>query len=358
VVDWAPWSHTASGNKVFYLALYNGGSYYIDGGKPSPTGIAETIRNLRDVSPTWYFNVPAGYEMLVEAMERDPVLRASFFRDLKLMMYAGAGMARHTWERLLALSEQTLGALILLATGLGSTETAPFALFCTDEQSIPGNVGIPAQGVTLKLVPNGGKLEARLKGPHITPGYWRDPATTAAAFDDEGFYRLGDALRFAVPGKPSRGFFFDGRIAENFKLRTGTWVTVGALRARLVDALGGLVRDAAITGEDRDELGAILVPFLPAARALVPDEATLDDRAILAHPAVRARLRDLLACHAEAATGSATRISRAILLDEPPSLDAGEITDKGSINQRAMLRHRAPMIDALYRDEDPRVILA
>ncbi len=355
LVDWAPWSHTASGNKVFNLALYNGGTYYIDGGTPSPSGIGETIRNLREISPTWYFNVPAGYELLVEAMERDAALRESFFRRLKLMMYAGAGMAQHTWRRLCEMAVETVGARILLATGLGSTETAPFALFCTEEQEAPGNVGVPAPGVTLKLAPVGDKLEARLKGPNVTPGYWRDPELTAKAFDEEGFYRLGDALRFAVPSDPARGFLFDGRLAENFKLRTGTWVAVGALRARLVDQFGGLVRDAVIAGEDRDELGALLLPFLPALRPLVPDEARLDDAAIIAHPRVRERLRACLAEHAASATGSATRVVRLLLMDREPSLDKGEVTDKGSLNQRTMLRHNSDLVERLFSD-DPKVI--
>ncbi|ADZ71292.1 feruloyl-CoA synthase [Polymorphum gilvum] len=357
VVDWAPWNHTASGNKVFNLVIYHGGTFYIDEGKPTPKGIAETIRNLREVSPTWYFNVPAGFEMLVHAMESDETLRQSFFRRVKLLLYAGAGMAQHTWDDLNRLAEQTLGERILLATGLGSTETAPFSLFCTDEQEHPGNVGIPSQGITLKLVPVGDKLEARLKGPNITPGYWRNPALTEAAFDEEGFYKIGDALRFAVPGDPTKGFFFDGRIAENFKLQTGTWVAVGTLRAKLVNQLGGLARDAVIAGENQEELGALLLPVMPALRALVPGEADLDDDAVLAHPAVRAELEKRLSEHARQATGSATRVMRALFLDEEPSLDKGEITDKGSINQRAVLNHRKALVETLYSD-DPRVLHA
>ena len=353
-VDWAPWNHTASGNKVFYMTLYHGGTYYIDAGKPAPGAMDETIRNLREISPTWYFNVPAGFEMLVGAMEGDGALRETFFRRLNMLMYAGAGLAAHTWKRLEALAAETVGERILLTTGLGSTETAPFALYCTDEQSGPGNVGIPAQGVTMKLVPAGDKLEVRLKGPNITPGYWRSPDLTEAAFDEEGFYRIGDALRYAVPGDPKRGFFFDGRIAENFKLQTGTWVAVGALRAKLVDEMGGLVRDAVIAGENRPELGALLVPFLPELRKLISDEE-LDDAAVLAHPAVRQALAACLAAHVAAASGSATRVTRAMLLDEPLSLDRGEVTDKGSVNQRAVLRHRADLVETLYSD-DPRVI--
>lgn len=356
IVDWAPWNHTASGNKVFNLVLYNGGTYYIDGGKPSPQKIGETIRNLREISPTWYFNVPAGYEMLVNAMERDEALRKSFFADLRMMMYAGAGMAQHTWDRLGELAVETIGHRVLLTTGLGSTETAPFSLKCTEEQERSGNVGIPSQGIILKLVPDQDKLEARLKGPNVTPGYWRDPEQTAAAFDEEGFYKLGDALRFAEPGRPEKGFFFDGRLAENFKLETGTWVAVGALRAKLVNALDGLVRDAVIAGENKPALGALLLPFLPKLRSLVADEAALSDQKILAHPAVRERLSALLSAHAAEATGSASRITRALLMEEEPSLDRGEVTDKGSINQRAVLRHRGDLVQALYSDEDPRVI--
>ncbi|WP_417668696.1 feruloyl-CoA synthase [Roseibium sp.] len=348
IVDWAPWNHVASGNKVFNIALYNGGTYYIDEGKPTPKAITTTIKNLKEVSPSWYFNVPAGYEMLIDAMRADPDLRANFFKNLKFMMYAGAGMAQHTWDDLLELSTQTLGHPVRLATSLGATETAPFAIALADTRPEPGNVGVPAQGVTLKLVPSGDKLEARLKGPNITPGYWRNAELTEAAFDEEGFYKLGDALRYAVPGDPSQGFFFDGRIAENFKLQTGTWVAVGALRAKLVNDLGGLVRDAVITGENQEELGALLLPVLPNLRELVTDGKELSDAEILAHPAVINEISRLLGAHVAASTGSATRIMRVMFLEEEPSFDKGEITDKGSINQRAVLSHRKHLVGQLY----------
>ena len=356
VVDWAPWNHTASGNKVFYMVLYSGGTFYIDEGNPSPKGMETTIKNLREISPTWYFNVPAGYELLIKAMEKDDELRESFYRRNKLVMYAGAGMAQHTWDKLSELAVQTLGVRVLLGTGLGSTETAPFAIFCSEEQTESGNIGIPAQGVTLKLVPSGDRLEARIKGPNVTPGYWRNEKLTKEAFDEEGFYCFGDALRYAVPGDAARGFFFDGRIAENFKLNTGTWVAVGPLRAKLIDELGGLVRDCVITGEDRMVLGALLVPFMPALRAIVPDEAGLDDAAIISHPIVSDAIAARLAEHAKNATGSANRVMRAMLLVEPLSLDKGEVTDKGSVNQKAILRHRADLVMAVYDDDDPRVI--
>ncbi|MBR0557424.1 feruloyl-CoA synthase [Ciceribacter sp. L1K23] len=348
VVDWAPWNHTASGNKVFNMVIYNGGTFYIDKGRPTPAAIGETIANLKEVSPTWFFNVPAGYEMLIAAMRKDDQLRESFFRNLKFMLYAGAGMAQHTWDDLMALSEQTLGYRVFLGTGLGATETSPFALFCTEPQDAPGNIGIPSQGITLKLVPFEEKFELRLKGPNVTPGYWRNPTLTAAAFDEEGFYRIGDAVRFAVPDDPTAGFFFDGRTAENFKLQTGTWVAVGKLRAQLVDQFGGLIRDAVITAPDREDLGALVIPFLPALRPLVPGGDQMSDAELLARPEVRAALADKLKAHAKAATGSASRVVRIMIMTEPPRFDRGEVTDKGSINQRAVLSHRKDLVEALY----------
>ncbi|ODM49849.1 feruloyl-CoA synthase [Ruegeria sp. PBVC088] len=357
LVDWAPWNHVASGSKVFNMALYNGGTFYIDKGNPGPQGIEETIRNLREIAPTWYFNVPVGYDALIRAMQADTDLARTFFSRVKLLLYAGAGMATHTWEALKTLSEQTVGARTLLSTGLGATETAPFALTCVEEQDLPGNVGVPAKGVTIKLVPTGGKLELRIKGPLVTPGYWRAPELTAQAFDEEGFYKLGDAVRFAVPGDAAQGFFFDGRIAENFKLNTGTWVAVGALRAKLVDALGGLARDAVITGEGQGELGALLVPSRAGAEALVPDGAALDDAALWSRPEVRTALQERLARLAQEATGSSMRIARAIVMIDPLDLNAGEVTDKGSVNQRAVLNNRGDLVRRLYAG-DPEVILA
>jgi feruloyl-CoA synthase len=357
IVDWAPWTHTAAGNKVFNLVIYNGGTFYLDHGKPTPSLIRETIANLREVSPNWYFNVPAGYEMLVDAMRRDEALRDSFFRDLKILMYAGASMAQHTWDALLELSEQVTGGQVLICTGLGSTETGPFSLFCTEPQEKPGNIGIPAQGITLKLVPIEDKYELRLKGPNITPGYWRDARLTAEAFDEEGFYMIGDAVRLAVPGDPAQGFYFEGRTAENFKLRTGTWVSVGKLRAELVDQFGGLIRDAVITGEDRADLGALAIPVPKALRDAIGGAEALSDEDVISHPDVRALLAARLAEHQRRASGSSTRVMRLMLLREAPRLDRGEITDKGSLNQRAVRAHRSDLIEALYAGA-PDVILA
>ncbi|WP_117192808.1 feruloyl-CoA synthase [Rhizobium terrae] len=350
LVDWAPWNHTASGNKVFNIAIYNGGTYYIDRGKPSPALMGQTIANLREISPTWYFNVPAGYEMLIQAMREDEALRKTFFKDLKLLMYAGAGMAQHTWDALIELSEMTIGERVPLGTGIGSTETAPFAIFCTDPQEKPGNIGVPGQGVVVKLVPIDDKYELRFKGPNVTPGYWRNEKLTREAFDEEGFYRIGDAVKFAVPGDPRKGFYFDGRTAENFKLQTGTWVAVGVLRAQLVNQFGGLIRDAVITGENRAELGALAVPFMPALRELVGGGEGLSDEAVVAHPKVRAAIAERLKDHQKQASGSATRVMRMMLMTQPLRFEKGEVTDKGSINQRAVLAHRGDLVEELYTD--------
>ena len=334
VLDWAPWNHTAAGNKVSYLVLTNGGTYYIDDGRPVPGKFDETLRNLRDVSCTWYFNVPVGWDMLVEALESDPDLARTFFKRLGMMFYAGAGMAQHTWDALRRLSKQTTGHEVLLATGLGATETAPFALACTDVQEKAGNVGVPSKGLQMKLVPTGGKMEVRLKGPTVTPGYYGDPLKTAEAFDDEGYYCMGDALRPADPDDFSKGFFFDGRVAENFKLNTGTWVAVGAVRSALVDVMAGLVRDAVIVGENERELGALLI-LSDKAKALPADERT-------------AALTAALVTAARSATGSAARVCRAAVLSQEPSFEKGEITEKGSLNQRAMRTHHAELIEALF----------
>ncbi|WP_339771177.1 feruloyl-CoA synthase [uncultured Pseudosulfitobacter sp.] len=338
VLDWAPWNHTAAGNKVSYLVLTNGGTYYIDDGRPVRGKFDETLRNLREISCTWYFNVPVGYDMLIDAMEADDALAHTFFSELGMLFYAGASMSQRTWDRLSALGRKVLGREVLLATGLGATETSPFALAITDLQDRSGNVGVPARGTTLKLVPNAGKLEARIKGPNIMPGYFGDTAKTAEVFDDEGFYCFGDALRPADPDDFSKGFFFDGRLAENFKLTTGTWVAVGAVRATLVDAMHGLIRDAVIVGEDQAQLGALL---------WLSDKAAAMDADTLAK-----QLQEHLTAAAANATGSASRVRRAVVLDALPSLDAGEITEKGSLNQRAMRSGRPALVEKLYAGGD------
>ncbi|NIZ15255.1 feruloyl-CoA synthase [Phaeobacter sp. HF9A] len=337
VLDWAPWNHTAAGNKVSYLVLTNGGTYYIDDGAPVAGKMEETLRNLREISCTWYFNVPVGWDRLVEELEQDEALAETFFARLSMMFYAGAGMAQHTWDRLRAIGRKTTGREVLLSSSLGATETAPFALTCTEVQEKSGNVGVPARGLLMKLVPNSGKLELRLKGPTITPGYYGDPVRTAEAFDEEGYYKMGDALRPADPDDLSKGFFFDGRVAENFKLNTGTWVTVGAVRGALVDAMDGLIRDAVIVGENEAQLGALLL--LSDRARQMPEE----DR--------HAALHQKLAEAAKRATGSSMRVRRAVVLNTDPSFDRGEVTEKGSLNQRAMRSNNADVVRAMYAGE-------
>lgn len=337
LLDWAPWNHTAAGNNNFYVVMTNGGTYYIDEGKPAPGAFDETLRNLREISTTCFINVPMGYDMLVEHLEQDEDLAQTFFCDLKLMFYAGAGMAQHTWDRLRAVAVKTTGHEVLLGTALGATETAPFAMGFTEIQDFSGNVGVPAKGLSMKLVPNGGKLEVRFKGPSITPGYYGDAEKTAEAFDDEGHYCMGDALRAADPEDLTKGFFFDGRVAENFKLTTGTWVAVGAVRAPLVDAMQGLIRDAVIVGENQAELGALLI-LSEGSKAMDPD-------------LLEQQLATRLDAAKSKATGSASRIMRALVLEDEPSFDKGEITEKGSLNQRAMRANRAAQIETLFSAE-------
>ncbi len=353
VVDWAPWNHTAAGNKVFNMVMTNGGTYYIDDGKPTPAGIEKTVRNLKDVAPTWYFNVPLGYQMLLDHFEADEALRKTFFSRLSMLFYAGAGMSQPVWDRLTRVSEMEVPGGVMISTGFGSTETGPFALNLTEKLDRSGNLGIPAHGVVFKLVPQGDKLEGRIKSPSVTPGYWRNEKLSAEAFDEEGYYCFGDAFKFAEEGNPAAGFLFDGRLAENFKLASGTWVAVGPLRAVLTNDLKGLASDSVIAGEGQSELGALVVPDGSALRALVGED--LSGPALLAHPAVRAAAAKALAEHGAQATGSASRVTRMMFLAEPLEFDKGEVTDKGSINQRAVLRHRADLVEALWSD-DPRVI--
>ena len=334
VLDWMPWNHTAAGNKVFYMVLTNGGTYYIDDGRPTPSEFTKTLRNLREISCTWYFTVPIGFDMLISELENDDELARTFYSNLDMLFYAGAGMAQHTWDKLLEHGRRVLGRELLLATGLGSTETAPFALAWTECESTAGNVGVPSRGLTMKLVPVDNKLEARLKGPSITPGYYGDAVKTAEVFDEEGFYCLGDALRPANPNDFSRGFFFDGRVAENFKLSTGTWVTVGAVRAGLVNAMDGLIRDAVIVGENESQLGALL---------WLSQSSQEMDKDVL-NKALAKRLSEA----AKSATGSSNRISRATLLIDDPSFDKGELTEKGSLNQRALRSNNAELTAQMY----------
>lgn len=352
IVDWAPWHHTAGGNHDVGLVIHNGGTLYIDGGKPLPGAIEETVRNLREIAPTWYFTVPKGYEALLPFFRADAALRENFFSRLKVLWFAGAGLAQHVFDEWKEMACRTCGEDILFLTGLGSTETAPYAFGRMWDAEKSANIGLPPPGLDVKLVPLAeGKYEARLKGPSITPGYWREPKLTAEAFDDEGFYKLGDALRFDDPARPEKGLLFEGRIAEDFKLATGTWVGVGRLRVAFIAHCAPYVKDVVIAGADRDYLGVLIFPDLDACRRLAPDVQNANAADIVAHESVRREFGFLLDSFARQSTGSSNRIARAILLDTPPSLDVGEATDKGSINQRMVLKNRAALVDELYSDQ-------
>lgn len=359
-LDWAPWHHTAGGNHDVGLVLYNGGTFYIDEGKPSPGAIEATVRNLRDVAPTWYFNVPKGYEALIPFLRADRELREKFFSELKVLWFAGAALSQPVFDAMKDLAVETCGERIPFLTGLGSTETAPFALGRMWDSAHSTNMGLPGPGIELKLVPAQGKLEARLRGPNITPGYWRQPELTAKAFDEEGFYKLGDALKFEDPNEPRKGLLFDGRLTEDFKLSTGTWVSVGPLRTQIINRFQPYMRDVVLAGENENEVTALGVPDLPAIRALHPElETKLSDAEVLNSEIVRAKVMERLTAFKRESTGSSNRLTRILLLEEPPSMDAGEMTDKGSINQRAVLGRRTNLVKELYSNPpSPRVIVA
>ena len=353
IVDWLPWNHTFGGNHNIGLTLFNGGSMYLDEGKPMPGGIEETVRNLREISPTVYFNVPKGYESLLPYLRDDKALRAKFFHRLHAMFFSGAALSPFVWNSLDELAVAETGYRVPMLTGLGATETSPFFMSVKPATSRSGHVGLPVSGNDAKLLPNNGKLEVRARGPNVTPGYWRQPELTAAAFDEEGFYKFGDALKPVDPDDFDKGFDFDGRIAEDFKLASGTWVSVGPLARALcrgLRAAGARRRDR--RHQPRRDLGA----GHPRPRRLPPDQpdAAVDDLAGTASdPLIREAFRERLAKFLAAATGSSTRITRAVLLDTPLSIDRGEVTDKGSINQRAVLEHRSGLIDLLYSPTPP-----
>lgn len=340
ILDWLPWSHTFGANHNFNCVLRNGGTLYIDGGKPAPGLFALSLANLRDVIPTVYFNVPRGYDMLIAAMREDDDLRRRFFTGVKFMFYAGAALPQNLWDALEALSVATVGHAVPMVSAWGSTETAPLATDCHFQAQRSGNIGVPVPGTDIKLVPVGDKLEVRVRGPNVTPGYWKAPEQTAKAFDSEGFYLMGDAMAFADSTHPERGLFFDGRVAEDFKLSSGTWVSVGALRVAGIAALAPLAQDIVITGHDANDVRFLVFPNVPACRALaqLPDSAVAD---VLAAQAVRDAVAQGLSRLKSNGGGSSSFATRALLMAELPSVDGGEITDKGYINQRAVLLRRA-----------------
>jgi len=337
LLDWLPWSHTFAGNHDFNLVLWSGGTLYLDAGRPLPGLIDTTLHNLAEVSPTIYLSVPAGFAALVPHLEGDAALARSFFARLRLILYAGAALPAEAWRRLDALAVRTIGRSVPFTSSWGTTETAPLATSAHFPLDGPGNIGVPVPGTTVKLVPNGRKLELRVKGAAVTPGYIGEPELTAAAFDDEGFYLSGDAGRFADPDHPARGIVFDGRVVEDFKLQSGTWVSVGTLRPQLVGAAAGAVTDVVITGHDEPELGVLV--WLSASGDIEQLRAAIE-RHNAAHPQ------------------SSTRIGRALVLTEPPSVDGHEITDKGYINQRAVLERRAADVARLHAtDPDDDILL-
>ena len=343
LLDWLPWSHTFGGNHNMNLVLRSGGTMYIDDGRPLPGAIDKTLAHLREVQPTLYFNVPKGYDMMLPALEADDALARRFFEKLRMVFYAGAGMPPSTWKRLEAVAARVRAEPVWFTTSWGSTETSPAITFAHWQLDGPGVIGLPMPGAELKFVPNGDKLEMRVRGPNIFSGYRNNDEATAAAFDEEGYYCIGDAGYLFDEADPSQGVVFNGRVAEDFKLTTGTWVSVGTLRLAVVNALSPLAQDIVVTGHDRNQLGALV--FLTEAARQLP-AAELADQ-------VRSKLQSLKATGA----GSSQVPTRVLLLPDAPSMAAGEVTDKGYLNQRLTLQRRAAEVEALYADPlDPRVI--
>jgi feruloyl-CoA synthase len=349
LVDWLPWNHTFGGNHNFGMVMFHGGTMYIDDGKPTPALMHETLRNLREIAPTVYFNVPTGFEAIANAMKTDDALRKSLLSRVKMFFYAGAALAQPIWDSLYESQEREIGERIVMGTGLGMTESGPFGLFVTSPNVRAGDLGVPTPGLELKLVDTDGKTEVRYRGPNITPGYWRAPNETAEAFDEEGFFKTGDAVKWIDETDVHLGLKFDGRIAEDFKLATGTFVSVGPLRGKIIAAGAPYIQDAVLTGINLKEVGA-MVFTTPRVRELagMPDNTPLAD--VLAAPAVLAKFQAVVNELSANSTGSANRIARMCLLSEPPTIDKGEITDKGSINQRSVLHHRADTVAALHQD--------
>jgi feruloyl-CoA synthase len=350
VLDWMPWNHTMGGNAAFHPVLVDGGTLYIDDGRPIPGQLEETLRNLREVSPTYYANVPAGYAALAAAMEKDDALCRSFFRNLTLMAYGGARLPDDLYDRMQALAVKTTGQRIVFYTGWGSTETAPTATGTYWDTERVGLIGLPFPGVELKMVPCGSKYELRLRGINVTPGYFRQPELTKNMFDEEGFYCIGDAGVFVDPEDPLAGIIFAGRVVEDFKLTTGTFVHVGSLRTDAIAAATPVVHDALVAGQDRPFIGLMAWPNLHACRQIVGNpDATYEE--VVRHPEVIACLKRGLEAHNKSSgSSSSMRVARAMLMAEPPSIDGNELTDKGYINQRAGLERRAALVERLYAD--------
>ena len=348
ILDWLPWSHTFGANHNFNLILRNGGTLYIDGGKPAPGIFNRTLANIRDVSGTIYFNVPRGFDMLVSELRKDDALREAFFRNLKVIFYAGAALPQNLWADLEEIAIQTLGHPVAMVSAWGSTETSPLATDCHFQAERSGVIGLPIPGCELKLVPNGSKTEIRVRGSNVTPGYWKRDDLTAKAFDSEGFYCIGDAVRFVDASDPAKGLLFDGRVAEDFKLMSGTWVNVGNIRLKGIQHLAPVAQDIVVTGHDREGIGFLVFANVPACRQLAGLGDDIGVKEVLECPALVAHVRAGLAALKAEGGGSASYATRAVLMAEPASIDDGEITDKGYVNQRAVLTRRSGLVDDLY----------
>ncbi|MCW5730301.1 MAG: AMP-binding protein [Alphaproteobacteria bacterium] len=351
LLDWLPWNHTMGGNFHFNACMRQGGTYHIDGGRPLPGQFEQTIANLREIAPTQLSNVPAGYAMLAPRLEQDEALRRNFFSRLKLLGYGGASLPQELWQRFQDLAVRTVGERIMFVTGWGSTETAPTATSLHWPVEGSGVIGLPYPGVEIKMIPRGDRYELRVRGPIVTPGYLGRPDLTEAAFDEEGFYRIGDAGRFVDAADPAKGLAFAGRVVEDFKLDSGTWVQVGRLRLAAIDAAAPLLQDAVVTGHDRSFVGLLAWPNLDAARGICDDpaDAAMPER-LVKNRAVVAHLRAGLRRHNESHGGSSMRIARVILMSEPPSIDGNEITDKGYVNQGATLTRRRNLVEQLHAE--------
>jgi feruloyl-CoA synthase len=351
LVDWLPWNHTFGGNHNFNLVLRHAGTLYIDGGKPMPGLVEQTVRNLAEVSPTVYFNVPAGYAALLPYLERDDALARSFFADLRLIFYAAAALPQDPWERLETASIRAIGLRVPMTASWGSTETSPLATAAHFPIERAGVIGVPVPGVELKLVPSAAKIEVRVRGPNVMPGYWKRPDLTATAFDADGFYRIGDAVRLADPADPAKGIVFDGRLAEEFKLTTGTWVPVGEVRVGVLAAASPVLQDAVVAGENRDFIGLLAWLNATGCRQVIGTDVPASLAELATHPRVRAHVRESLARWNANVKGASHRVERVVLLPDAPSIDANEITDKGYVNQRLALERRRADVDRLFAAE-------
>ncbi len=358
LVDWLPWSHTFGGNHNFNMILRNGGTLYIDAGKPVPGLVEKTVANLREVAPTLYFNVPRGFDMILPYLEQDPALRDHFFSNLDTIFYAAASLPPNLWERIEELSVAARGEKVAMTSAWGATETAPLAAGVHFPIDRAGVIGLPVPGTELKMLPNAGKLEMRVRGPNVTPGYYKREDLAREAFDEDGFYKIGDAGRLADPEDPAKGILFDGRVAEDFKLLTGSWVSVGTIRVAAIAAGAPVIQDAVVAGHDRDEVGLLVFPSpAGAAKTAGLDPATPLPEIVI-NEKVRETLRKGLAAYNAKNPGSSTRIGRVLLLKEPPDIDANEITDKGYINQRAVLERRNGLVETLFSDDAEVVLIA